>query len=116
MSIAAILATENAAYNSVIVMTLGPIVHGRPSRTQFKEVKREAIKILGAHPSPYDEHHMIGLAGSLMSEEEFRNATNQNDLWVEQDEPALYDEAITDETSTHKRKRMEKDNDEKLLF
>ena len=51
-----------------------------------------------------------------MSEQEFPNATNQNDPWVEQDEPALYDEAITEETSTHDRKRMEKDNDEKLLF
>lgn len=115
MSMASIIATETSAYNSVIALTLIQRVHGKPSRNQFKEARRAVIKILGSFPSPYEEHH-IGLAGSIMSAQEFRTATNQPDPWVAQDEPALYDEDITDETSTPERKRMERDNDEKLLF
>lgn len=115
MSMASIIATETSAYNSVIALTLIPRVHGKPSRNQFKEARRAVIKILGSFPSPYEEHH-IGLAGSIMSAQEFRNATDQNDPWIEQDEPPLYDEEINDETSTHERKRMEKNHDEKLLF
>ena len=115
MSMASIISTETSAYNSVIALTLIPTVHGKPSRYQFKEARRAVIKILGSFPSPYEEHR-IGLAGSIMSAQEFRKATNQPDPWVAQDEPALYDEEINDETSTPERKRMERDNDEKLLF
>ena len=50
MSMSAILATDKAAYDSVIALSLGSTVHGQPSRDQYKQKRRAAIGVFFVGP------------------------------------------------------------------
>ncbi len=90
-------------------------VHGRPTRSNYKNLKKEAFDLASKldditydwSRSPTGKDY--GLLAKIIGKDEYQHLTGLT--WVQETKPALYDPNINDTTATHTRKQMEQEWD-----
>jgi hypothetical protein len=108
---------ESASYDTVRATPFTRI-HGRPTRHDYKTLKKEAADLASkmdsltfawSHdPTNGNEYRLLA---KIIGANEYTHLTYQT--WVQEVEPASYNPAITDATVTHMQKRMEEEWEEK---
>ncbi len=108
---------EDASYDALCATPFTQI-HGRPTRHDYKTLKKEAANLASKvdnlifawnrDPTNGKEY---GLLAKIIGANEYTHLTNQ--MWVQEVEPASYNPKITDATVTHMQKRMEEEWEEK---
>jgi hypothetical protein len=99
---------ESASYDAVRATPFTRI-HGRPTRHDYKTLKKEADDLASkvdnlifawSHDPTNGKEY--GLLAEIIGTNKYTHLTNQT--WVQEVEPASYNLAITDATVTHIRK------------
>jgi hypothetical protein len=101
---------KNTTYE-LVRATLFTKIHGRPSRNDYENLKKEALDLaceladITYNWSRSATGKEYGLLAKIIGEDKYYHLTNLT--WVQETEPSNYDPAITDATTTHSRKHME---------
>jgi hypothetical protein len=117
MSSSSAKAAEMMSYDAIRATPFTQI-HGRPTRQDYKSLKKEASDIASkvenitfAWSCDTATAEEYGLLAEIIGDIEYTHLTNL--IWTQETEPTVYDPAITAATVTHTRKRMEEDWEEK---